>query len=113
MTIKFLIAGILAIGSQMSAIEKIVVKKGNPILLSFPDNRVSNGYSWHLVPSENSILQLSEEKYVAGTPGTAGSKEFTFQTPATGKEILFFEKKHPHETVPPVSTREYEVTVLE
>ena len=86
--------------------ETTIQMKGNP----------TTGYNWFYKISDESIIAVEENVKYLGDDMIVGAPSmftYTITSLKPGQTILHFEYKRPWETVEPIETKDYYVTVTE
>ena len=94
------------VSTRFQSEETTIQMKGNP----------TTGYNWFYEISDESIIAVEENvKYLGDDMIVGAPSMFTYTITALkpGQTILHFEYKRPWETVEPIETKNYFITVVE
>ena len=94
------------VSTRFASEEKTVQLKGNP----------TTGYNWFYQISDDSIIAVEEYVKYLGDDMVVGAPSmftYTITSLKSGQATLHFEYKRPWETVEPIETKEYIITVAE
>lgn len=94
------------VSTRFTSDEKTIQLKGNP----------TTGYNWFYQISDESVIAVEEYVKYLGDDMVVGAPSmftYTITSLKPGQATLHFEYKRPWETVEPVETKEYIITVDE
>ena len=94
------------VSTPFASDEKTIQLKGNP----------TTGYNWFYQISDDSIIAVEEYVKYLGDDMVVGAPSmftYTITSLKPGQATLHFEYKRPWETVEPIETKEYIITIAE
>jgi predicted secreted protein len=94
------------VSTRFASDEKTIQLKGNP----------TTGYNWFYQISDESVIAVEEYVKYLGDDMVVGAPSmftYTITSLKPGQATLHFEYKRPWETVEPIETKEYIITVDE